>query len=100
MEKCPKGSKSTLRAHLTEVFEQTGIMPEELAIGEPPRAVAYLLGYFDELCMGRSSGMSLNPISYSDIAAWSALTKTALRVWEVKALKRLDLIYLNVQLED
>jgi hypothetical protein len=100
LDKCPKGSKTPLRAHLLAVYEQSGVMPSELEIGEPPLAVAYLLGYLDELNSARQSAMALNPISYGEIQAWANLTQRVLNVWEVHALKRLDLIYLNVQSEE
>ncbi|GAB1668161.1 hypothetical protein Mh1961_13810 [Mannheimia haemolytica] len=97
LDKKLKGSESTLREHLQVIETQTGITPEELHNPEPSPAVAYLLGWFFELAMSRQSGMSLNPISYVEIEAWNRLFSRHLEQWEIRAIKQLDMIYLNVQ---
>lgn len=97
MDKKLKDSESTLRDHLLAIEAQTGIMPEELDNPEPSPAVAYLLGWFFELTMSRQSGMSLNPLSYGEIEAWNRLFRHNIQQWEIKVIKQLDLIYLNVQ---
>lgn len=65
----------------------------------PPQA-AHLLGWFYELNTGRtSSGFGPNPLTWGDFMAWSGLTGTTLRPWEVRMLKRLDHLFLKVHLE-
>lgn len=97
MDKKLKDSESTLRDHLLAIEAQTGITPEELDNPEPSPAVAYLLADFFELAMSRQSGMSLNPISYAEIEAWNRLFHRNIQQWEIKVIKQLDLIYINVQ---
>lgn len=56
--------------------------------------------YFLQLSNARgSNGFGGNPISYPDIAAWNELTETQVTPLEVKIIKRLDIIYLNHQVE-
>ncbi|EJZ80264.1 hypothetical protein P1059_00702 [Pasteurella multocida subsp. gallicida P1059] len=43
--------------------------------------------------------MVLNPITYSEIVAWSQLYQTRLSMWEIDVLKRIDLVFLNIQNE-
>ncbi|WP_458796417.1 phage tail assembly chaperone [Pasteurella multocida] len=43
--------------------------------------------------------MAVNPISYSDILAWSILTKVSLAAWEIEVIKQIDIVYLNSQTE-
>jgi hypothetical protein len=62
---------------------------------ELPDEVAYLWQFWLELHAGRSSGgFGVNPLSYSDIQAWSALTDEPLDPWEVRALRAVDTVYL------
>lgn len=41
------------------------------------------------------NGVAPNPISYSDIAAWSHLMRTPVTNWEVELLRSLDLVWLS-----
>ena len=67
---------------------------------EAPPQAAHLLGWFNEISAGRtSSGFGWNPLTWADLAAWSRLTGTALRPWEVRMLKRLDHLFLKIQAE-
>ena len=67
---------------------------------EPPPQAAHLLGWFQELSAGRtSSGFGWNPLAWGDFMAWSALTGTTLRPWEVRMLKRLDHLFLKIHAE-
>nr|WP_258038738.1 hypothetical protein [Haemophilus seminalis]DAK42661.1 MAG TPA: hypothetical protein [Caudoviricetes sp.] len=43
--------------------------------------------------------MSANPITFSEILAWSQLTNTSLARWEIEVIKRLDVLWLNIQAE-
>lgn len=82
------------------VYEQTGIMPAELDIEPPPEQLEYLLEYFYALSLSRQSGMSVNPILYSEILAWSRLTKCTLKQWELDVIKQLDITWLSVQINE
>lgn len=75
-------------------------MPVELQQEEPSPAVAYLLGYFQQLSTARQCGMVLNPLSFSEMKAWANLMRIPLAVWEVETIKQLDLIYLKCQSEE
>ncbi|MGC6360465.1 hypothetical protein ACNO7O_10675 [Bisgaard Taxon 45] len=77
------------------VWEQTGIKPDELETPEAPQELIYLLDYFEELSLSRQCGNIANPLSYSDILAWCLLTETQLTTWEVNAIKKIDMVYLN-----
>ncbi|HHT7702741.1 phage tail assembly chaperone [Pasteurella multocida] len=99
LNKPVKNSDATLREHLQAVWEQTGIKPDELNTPEPPSGLMYLFSYFNELSLSRQYGMAVNPISYSDILAWSILTKVSLAAWEIEVIKQIDIVYLNSQTE-
>ncbi|MGX2975569.1 phage tail assembly chaperone [Ursidibacter arcticus] len=86
-----------MREHLIALAEQTGVIPEELNNPEPNLAVFYLFGIFQQLSLSRQSEMTFNPLSYSEIIAWSNLYQTRLEMWEIDVIKQLDLIFLNVQ---
>lgn len=85
-----------MRNHLQAVQAQTGVAPAELATPPAPAALAYLLDAFAELTAARGSGFgSPQPISWSDMAAWSRLTGQPLAPWEAQALRALDLAWLG-----
>ena len=48
-----------------------------------------------DLSRARSTGMNANPISYSDIAAYSSLMGAVMLPWEVKALRMVDMAALE-----
>lgn len=97
LDKKPKDSDCTLREHLLAIQEQTGSVPEELENIEISPAISYLLGFFYELSLSRQSGMGFCPITYAEIEAWNRLLQIELAVWEIKVIKQLDVIFLNVQ---
>ncbi|WP_419773338.1 phage tail assembly chaperone [Haemophilus seminalis] len=99
LDKRPDNSKATQREHLQVIEQQLGITPEEL--NNPPLniAVGYLLEYFYAVSSSRQCGMSANPITFSEILAWSQLTNTSLARWEIEVIKRLDILWLNIQAE-
>lgn len=62
---------------------------------ELPDLGAYLWAWFVELSAARSgNGFGENPIGYTEIAAWAALTGRDLTPWEVSVLRRLDAVTL------
>ena len=53
--------------------------------------------WFIELCGGRHMGFSgPEPITYSEMLAWSTLTRVRPTAFEVSMLKKLDRVYLEV----
>ena len=69
--------------------------PKQLEEIELPYCVAYLWGYFCELSNGRGySEAGPLPLNYSEILAWSQLTKTDPTTWEVQAIKTIDRIFI------
>ena len=70
--------------------------PKQLEEIELPYCVMYLWGWFCELSGGRSySEVGPLPLSYSEILAWSQLTKTNPTVWEVQAIKAIDRVFIT-----
>lgn len=99
LDKRPKDSESTVREHLTAVWEQTGFKPSELDNKEPNPYVLYLLNDFYSLSQSRQYGMSSNAILYSEIESWLNLSQRKMEMWELEVIKRLDSIWLKVQNE-
>lgn len=60
-----------------------------------PEGLDFIWAVFFELCSGRTSGFGLNPLSWTDIKAWSDLHAIRLQPWELDALKRLDAVWLR-----
>ena len=57
----------------------------------------YIWAVFLQLHSARSSnGYSANPIPYSEIVAWCALTRVRLAPWEIATLRSVDLAFLRV----
>lgn len=64
----------------------------EIEEPEIPPAGFHILEWFWTLDAGRgSNGFGANPISYSDILAWAALSGAEPEPWEVGAIKALDM---------
>lgn len=84
-----------LKIHLLCLFQQTGVMPEQLqeAPGLPVLG-KHIWDWFVELHKERSNGERLR---LSDIRDWSLVTGTLIEAWELKALRRLDTIWLKAQ---
>lgn len=61
-----------------------------------PDLLTYLWEHFINLHNTRSMGMALNPISYTEIEAYSRLMKIQLSKFDIAAIKRLDIIAMNV----
>ena len=78
------------------VAMRTGKCPVDLEPVEMSECLLYLWQWFQEIADGRGyAGMgSPLPISYTEIKAWSELTRTEPTAWEISALKAIDRIYL------
>ena len=61
-----------------------------------PEPVEHLWDWFWELDSVRgSNGFGPNPLTYSEIRAWSQLTETEITPWEVSVLKKMDVIRIS-----
>jgi hypothetical protein len=89
----PVGS-STLREHLEADERRTGKRAWELDECKIPKEALHIWRWFLELDATRQNGMDINPISYSEIAAWSKLTGNRPRRHEVEVLRQIDGLYL------
>lgn len=78
----------SIRDHLT----QAGRPPDDPA---PPEGAEHVLRWFWALDSARSCGFAPNPISFSEIEAWAKLTGADPLPWEVRAIKAMDMAYLN-----
>lgn len=67
---------------------------------EFPDVVGHVWLAFLELHSGRTYHMGgPNPITWSDIKAWSDLMQEHLKDWEIRAIKALDGVWLAVTIE-
>lgn len=78
----------------------------EQATGKPhlpeiviPLDVIYLWEWFMDLHNSRPSGFGLSPISYTELKAWTELTKIKPTPWEVQVLRRMDFCVLGLTSE-
>jgi len=80
------------------IAEKKGEVPEPLK-AEPPEGFGYLWSWFTELHSSRGEG----GLPYTEIKAWAGLTERSLSTFEVKTLKKIDMVYLehrNKQLDN
>jgi len=87
--------KSNKGAYYRQVEKHKGVdlMPDK----ECPQALVHIWSWFLDLTGSRANtGFGMSPITYSEIKAWSNLTRQAPTVFEVGILKRLDRLYLSV----
>lgn len=90
--------RSTLREQYENHWKQTGEKPDALDFEPCPEELKYLWRWFVELNQGRgNSGFGPCALSYLEIEAWSRLNRVVLMPHELKALKQLDVVYLNSQ---
>lgn len=87
----------SLREALVSVWKQTGVKPDELLEIECPDAMHHIWGWFVTLNSTRSHGMSINPISFQDIWAWSQLTENEPTPFEVDCITSLDDLFLKTR---
>lgn len=70
-------------------------MPPELeAAPSLPESTAYIWLWFIDLASARQCGMSVNPISYTEILSWSQLKRITPAEWEIEAIKAIDAAFL------
>jgi hypothetical protein len=59
--------------------------------------MAHVWSAFITLNNTRTAGFSgPNPITYEQIKAWKELTETPISPWEIKAIKRVDTVYMGI----
>lgn len=88
------GGGGSLGDHLASIRKQLGQAKRK----PPPMPpdFAHLWNAFIELHNARSgNGFSGNPISFTEIAAYRAVTGIDLSVWEVKVIRALDTVYME-----
>ena len=56
----------------------------------PPASVEHVWRWFNELSARRQAGLAANPISYTELQAWAALTGTLVESWEARLIMRVD----------
>lgn len=85
------------RDHLLMEYNATGVMPEALVNEiELPELAAHVWGYFIELHTERSNnGFGPNRINSTGIADWCKLNGISLLPWEIKAIKRIDQLWME-----
>lgn len=84
------------RSQLLSVERQTGKLPDELVdLVELPESATFIWRWFIDLNNARQSGMSINPISYSEIAAYFSLYNIHPYEYEIQMIKILDNIALK-----
>lgn len=81
----------TLKDQLESAWLQTGVKPPELIEVECPDSIHHVWRWFLTLQKRRGTGgMSINPISFQDIAAWASLTGNDPTPFEVECICDLD----------
>jgi hypothetical protein len=76
---------------------QIGKTPLALIRPNFPDEILHVWENFIEISSTRSPGFNGPlPITYQEIKSWQELTQTPLAPWEVKAIKKLDNIYIRV----
>ena len=86
----PKGGVS-LRDQYEQVEKQIGKAPPELQnLPILPECAETVWGYFFELSGKRTIGMSMNPITWGDIDAWSRCRGIRLMQWEIDCITAID----------
>lgn len=80
------------------MYRQTGKMPKELEeLIELPDSMIDVWSWFITLHESRSSnGFGVNPINFSDIAAFFHLQQIEPHIWEVDVIKRMDREVLSI----
>jgi hypothetical protein len=92
----PVGQMTT-RQHLSALAQRGDrLAAERLRAPNVPDALAYLVDWWHELGAGRGAGgFGPAPLTWHDIAAWSAVTGTALAPIEATVLLRMDRVFLS-----
>jgi hypothetical protein len=91
-----QGAGGTLKANLESIWEQTGVKPEELQDIDFPEGAAHIWESFLDLHTSRGMGVNgPNPLTFSDILAWSTLTGLEITPFELNCITALDSLWLS-----
>ena len=92
----------TLRESEEQFEAQTGTRSEVLEQYDLPlpQAAAHVWGWYQEISAGRQNGMSINPISHTEIYCWSQMAGIRLAMWEVQAIRAIDTVFVSSVMED
>lgn len=102
----PMKGGTTYADHLRSVVRQSGgrIVPPELLSKTPePTRALYLWNYFAQVSKRRAhDGFSgtPQPLSYSEVEAWTRLNRVRLQTFEVDLLFGLDDVFLQVKAKE
>jgi hypothetical protein len=89
-------NNSGIKDKLLSVWRQTGVKPIELDnLADCPESLLYVWVYFIRMHNQRQSGMSVNPLSFSDIQAFFMLEQVHPLSEEISIICRLDAIALK-----
>lgn len=92
--------KTSKREILEDVERQTGDRPAELDGPQFPDTMEFVWGAFLDLNASRGgSGFGASPLTYADIQTWMTVLSHRLDIWEINAIRRLDITWLRVQSE-
>ena len=89
-----QGDGQTLRSHLESVERQTGKRLAQLNQPNLPEYMKHMWNWFQDLCGSRQVGMALNPLSYTEIAAWDNLNGHGITPRELQIIRALDNMFL------
>lgn len=94
-----EGDGASLRTHLQRLARNTGRVDERLLVEVPP-SVEQLWEVFMAWAVQRRSGMSMHPLTFTDIESWCRLYGVCLNPWELDTLLELDAATLRVAAEN
>jgi len=94
-----EGTKETLRMQLENVYRQTGKKPRQLIDApELPECGRYLWMWFVDMNNSeREVSMTVSRITASSMIAWQWATGNILALWERKALRAIDAVWIEAQ---
>lgn len=91
---------ASLSDHLAQVEESTGETPEELELPEVTTYELHLWNKYVSLQRGRGCGINgAEPLSYTEMEAWTRLTGQNLEYWEVELMQRIDAEFIKFSRE-
>ena len=83
----PRGAKDSvpLREYLETLEERSGKRDDRLDDADVPEGLEYLWATFWIIFQG-------SPLSFTEMRAWSEMTKTPLTPWEAETLRAMSLV--------
>lgn len=80
------------------IWKATGRKPKPLAEqGECPDGFEPLWNHYCRLSNSRQGGMGPQPITYTEIEAYTRMHRVTLKPWQVDAIKHLDGLQLRAE---